>query len=335
MLVIVEGVDGVGKSTFVDLLQRMTRSVVNSGRRSPVMLKTGPPERPDACPFQEYEARLYPHLDAQDDVICDRWHVGELAYGPVLRNHSRLDPAGLLHVELFLRRAGAVVVYLHQPAQELERRLMTRGDDLVSPYQLDRLKSYYHGWLECTILPTFVFRDPGEVEADAVIDFALTQEYANSAYPVYPESTLVGSFKPEVVLFGERRGGRPPHEFRSAFVPRPNTSGHYLLSHLPESLESRVALVNACETEDPYEVWRELDQPHAVALGREAHRALLDAGVPHGAVPHPQYWRRFFNHHPADYGRLIEQAAETGADLLKWRPENTWYDHSRTEETKT
>lgn len=321
MLIIVEGLDATGKSTFVDVLYRLLRRD-KGGRRPPIVLKTGPPERPDACPFQEYEARLYEHLDRQDDVICDRWHVGELAYGPVLRGHSRLDPAGLLHVELFLRRAGAVVVYLHQPIHELERRLETRGDDLISSYQLSTLKSYYHGWLECTILPTVALRDPGETEADEVIDLALTQEYANSAYPVYPESTLVGSFQPEVVLFGERRGGRPPHEFRSAFVPRPNTSGHYLLSHLPESLESRVALVNACETEDPYEVWRELGQPAAVALGREAHRALLDSGVPHATVPHPQFVRRFHHSRLTEYGRLIERVAGTDHQLLGWRGEH-------------
>ena len=55
-------------------------------------------------------------------------------------------------------------------------------------------------------------------------------------------------------------------------------------------------------------------------------RQLGPTSLEFGAVPHPQYWRRFFNSHRDSYRDMVDQAAATGEDLRRERPLGTWYD---------
>jgi hypothetical protein len=103
-------------------------------------------------------------------------------------------------------------------------------------------------------------------------------------------------------------------------MPYPGTSGHYLLSLLDPNGSCRVGLANACDVDDPIALWKTLDEPRVVALGRMASMKLTWAGVPHGTVPHPQYVRRF--HHATGhlYAVLIRDVARSGEDAASWRP---------------
>lgn len=309
MIIIVEGVDCAGKTTFVDELHRVLPAAVR--------LSSGPPG-PQVDMFEEYERRLYDALDTGKPVICDRWHWGERVYGPVLRGNDRLGLAGWRHVELFLRAHGAVAVYLHQPHDVLVDRLVRRGDAHVVPTQLRSLQLGYDRVLTGTILPTLQLRDPGAPEALHTVDLALRYD-PPSDLPYFP-SYVGQTVRPRALLFGERRGNGAPPPDRSAFVPRRTTSGYYLLKHLPEDLWGRIGLANALE-DDPYQVWSWHDEPAVVALGVEAHKALSAADVPHAAVPHPQYVRRFHHKSLDSYGRLIADVVGTEADRTDWRGE--------------
>lgn len=301
MIIVVEGNDLTGKSTFTKLLCDRLKDVV--------LLNSGVPV-PGADPFEEYERRLYPYLDAARDVICDRLHWGEKAYGPVLRGRDRLRESGWRHVELFLAAHGAVVAYLHQPTSVLKERYRQRGDDVVSEEHLLPVDLGYQWCLRHTVLPTIALRDPGRREAQYVVDLA-------KQHVQYPRSTtFLGRPRPDVLLFGETRNGT---EDRAAFTPRNSASGHWLLEHLPERFWPHVGIANACDVDDPETVWEDRGRPPVVTLGREAHAALEDLGVPHAAVPHPQFVRRFYHHQLVEYGRLIEAVAGTTRDELQWR----------------
>lgn len=311
MIVLVEGLDTVGKSTFVELLHRALPSAE--------VLKSGPPATLDTDPYVEYEQRLFGPLDAGYPLICDRLHWGERVYGPVLRGRDRLETAGWRHVELFLQAHGALVVYLHQPMEVVQARLATRGDDLVRSEHMRALEVGYQWCLRHTILPTICLRDPTHRDAMNVVRHALSLRLSDRPY--FP--SYIGPLEPFALLFGEKRGGQPPHhEDRSAFVPRRSTSGYHLLNCLPEDLWGHLGVSNALE-DDPATVWRWSDRAPAVALGGEAHQALERADVPHATVPHPQFVRRFLHRHLPAYGRLIADVVGTERQELSWRGDLT------------
>jgi hypothetical protein len=81
-----------------------------------------------------------------------------------------------------------------------------------------------------------------------------------------------------------------------------------------------IGIMNACDADDVERAVRTtLVPPRVVALGANASEALHKLGIAHGAVPHPQYVRRFHYWAGDLYARAIAQAT-IGGDLLKWRP---------------
>jgi len=128
-----------------------------------------------------------------------------------------------------------------------------------------------------------------------------------AAFPSY-----VGPPHPDDLLLGERRLAPV---YRGAFA---STSGRYLLRALGDvdPPPPDLGLANALE-EDVPALLEVLGYPRVCALGRQAQRSLQAAGVTHGAVPHPQYRRRF--HHAADgeYRDAIYRALAGAEDLIE------------------
>jgi len=322
MLVIVEGVDGVGKSTFVEQLTHLITSIEHHDDVE--KLKAGPPD-PELDILEEYELAIQGYRPGQHThVVCDRWHVGELIYGPILRGTSRLDLARLTHLEMFLRSRGALVVHLTAPPLEIIERRKRRGEmDLLADDQVELVLHEYMDVLWDTATRTRI----GYWGQNTQEDVKLLREMMSYAWdldlaarPLEEFPTYIGPPKPEYLLLGEQRNTRPDDRWEAAFVPVPTgNSGHYLLSNLPPELRVKAGIANALE-EDLTGLLAALDYPNVVALGKEAHNAVSEISWKHGTVPHPQYWRRFYHDHKVVYRRILREAALFGEDLLSWRP---------------
>lgn len=313
MLIILEGCDGAGKTTLADqLADEMVRRGMAPKRYSRGPLKDHP--------LIEYERALdWYRPNENEHVICDRWHLGELVYGPLLRGESKLDPAMHRHIELFLQARGALIVHVsHWKPEVIKARLRQRGDDLVDDTQVvSIMQGYsrlprYMPWFEAHQI-----REEDRVERIlAAADRAEEAARWTGSIPTY-----VGSPEPEFILVGEVRHRGPESLESSAFVPYLATSGHFLLTALPRPLmKASFGMFNATEVKDAWQVWYALGVPPIVALGNVAHAVLEDADVQHSAVPHPQFIRRFHHKHQVEYGLLIKEAIEEPQDLRSWRP---------------
>lgn len=310
-----EGPDCSGKSTFIERLNQ----ALDLHRRPRVNLKFGPPDPWDRDVFEEYEHALDAHDRTGTVVVCDRLHWGERIYGPLLRGRDRLGTAGWRHVELSLAARDTLVVYVSGDEPALRRCLEGRGDHLVAPHQLGPILEGYRWCLEHTALPVLVLHHLDFGAADLVATVADREAELETTRTWVGESFL-GNRYPDLLLFGENRGGEPPHHGdRFAFTPRNSTSGRWLLEALPDRLWPHLGLANACDQDDPDTVWRALGKPPTVALGGAAHLALSTARVPHAAVPHPQFVRRFLHSQLDGYGQLIERLAGTTINNLDWR----------------
>lgn len=326
MLIIVEGPDGVGKSTLVrelvtEIERRQPGDVIRTERRGP----------PTHHALVEYEAPLWHYRPGTNHhIICDRWHVGESVYPRVLRRRTTLDSAVYRHLDLFLQSRGALIVSVNASPETVFRRQRLREDEgTASP--LDRrlvphhalVSAYYEQTLRRDTTGVAVTHvdtsDDRSVNVNKIILIAAMLE--RRTVSLSDLVTYVGPPRPEVLIFGEIRGVSGSHAtgLAPAFVPYPPTSGHFLLRHLNVTTP-RVGLANACDVDAPIALYERLGRPSVVTLGKLASRRLHRLGVTHGAAPHPQWVRRFHHREGLRYADVICRVAQTGEDLSSWRP---------------
>lgn len=309
MLIILEGPDGAGKTTLANRLAELTGAK---------LLRKGPIER-DV--ISEYTLDLQWYRPGQgEDVVCDRWHLGEEVYGPILRGGSTFDRATYHHVEKTLVTRGALLGVLMPPLKELVRRVEARGDDLVGAEHLPEIVKGYDEALRRVQLPKIKFTSDYGVDFMASLLIRSARHLEEMSLRLNPYQTYAGDPHPRWLLLGDTRNrnrGEPPHE--AALTPGPATSGHFLLEALPTPVLHGCGLANASE-ENVGELWQVLQKPGTVALGVHAREVCEDADIKFGSVPHPQFVRRFHNAARAEYGQLIRETLLSGEDRIGWRP---------------
>ncbi|MGH9202177.1 MAG: hypothetical protein ACRD2A_13190 [Vicinamibacterales bacterium] len=298
MLVIIEGTDCTGKSTLAERLIDATGAH---------LIHRGPPIR---HPLEEYVLDLFPR---EPRVVCDRWHLGELVWPTIYGRDSVYDDAMFNYTEAFLRSRGALVVYCASTVSAIRKRLKARGDNTFRSEHIVPSCTLFENVARRSTLPQLTYSIEHPVPTEAIIQRAGTLTAATK-FRTY--SIIGNTFDPTLLLVGDqanngRRGVLP-------FMPYPSTSGHYLFGL---DLDwRRVAVTNAAVDEQPQDMralWNQLGQPRVVALGSNATKRLLEQDVPHGAVPHPQFVRRFHHDRATRYRDLIVEAAD-GLDLRRY-----------------
>jgi deoxyadenosine/deoxycytidine kinase len=311
-LIVVEGVDGSGKTTLVSELSEQLGHECVVKHRGPLKLH----------PLVEYQHDLLKYEPSNEvHFVCDRWHIGEMVYGPLYRGETRLTPAMRRHIELFLDSRGAVKIIVDVPLDVVKHRLAHRGEDFLQNNDVALVHDWYShyghendGWVHV---------DPEDTvrAAGAIIDLANWRASLVSQ-SIARFKTYVGHGGPDVLFLGLHKGpqvsGRPVYP--SAFVPYANTSGHYLLSAL-EAVQfhdnQTYGLANAAEEPDLYGLWLTIGEPKVVALGKDVFARVRASNIPREAVyavEHPSKIRRS---HPANvhlYGRKIETILKEGSN---------------------
>lgn len=333
MLIIVEGPDGAGKSTLVNAL---CHALLDSRLASDVEVrKAGPPP----CGSHPLDLYARPLLDYEPGtgrhVICDRWHVGEWVYPDIFERPSKADLPSWRWLELLLMSRGALIVRATAAVDTLAENLTRRGDDLVTVGQLQAIEQSYDLVLKTTHVPTFTYRFGDPLAVAEVITRARQLEAAVT--PLRDFVTYVGPPRPRYLILGDVRHAlskvdlsKLPAEatrrYGPAFGPYPATSGHYLLSHLPQRLlDEGIGLANACDVDDTATLRNALGRPRTAVLGGRAWDCLSgqntgpDWLAEFGSAPHPQYVRRFHHGHGKSYGQVVGSALD-GAHELRWRP---------------
>lgn len=317
-LILLEGVDGGGKSTLANRIADTFTFLTEDEPEPPVLIRIhkGKPT-PHLDAFQEYELPLEQFdlrdliRSKRDLVIMDRWHAGEQPYGKLYRDHSRLDPAGLLHVEMTLTAFGAVKVLVQpEDVDIVKMRLRERGEDFLQPQHVDQV----HRWYESLKVLYGYTRGTGAAPSELI---QMARDRALGDDPTVPLSWpgYVGDTHPRLLLVGDQRndGPRSRLEFPRAFTPWDNAgSARYLMNTLLlAGMHRGVGIVNAHEAGVDLSLVDKLNpRPAVVALGRLASKTLTDLGVEHEAVPHPQWVKRFRNKQMGWYAQEIREAAQ-------------------------
>lgn len=124
MLVIVEGPDGSGKTT---LAAEIIKELADEPNHVTVYQHACKPERDARLEYTEPLEGYRPGTGVS--FVLDRWHLGEMVYGPLHRGGAGLTRSDFRDVEKFLDERGAVVVLCNGPTGVLAKRLRKRGEE--------------------------------------------------------------------------------------------------------------------------------------------------------------------------------------------------------------
>ena len=305
-LIVVEGIDGSGKSSLIaDLAHHLPDSVH--------IIRRGPLTR---HPMEEYEYDLTeysPTIGRTHHYLLDRWHVGELIYGPLYRGSSQVTRGMRLHIELVLEKLGALKILMDTPLDEVKRRLAKRGEDFLQPQHHQIVWDAYREW--CTGLDGWALVNP-KYDVGTIVKTA--EKLEDDAYHLDEFQTYIGGLYPKLLLLGDHRHhpvlGRPRYPW--AFVPYRDTSGHYLFSALDMVGMRDFGVANASE-EDVPRLWETLGEPKIVVLGTGAWDHMRRTYAKHEMfdsvarrVTHPQHARRFHYDQMRSYGEFIKGALD-------------------------
>lgn len=285
--IIIEGPDGAGKTTLADALISHWAEVNPVGRAT--LLHRGPRVLDS---IRDYEMPLQEFDLFTDLVICDRWHLGEEVYGPLLRGESKTTAAQFRHIEAYLRARGALVVLLDLPTETIQLRLKQRGgDDADWPIdKIDALRRGYTQLEERMTLPSLFFlKELDDLDTTALSILWAWQAHAPQPHPF---KTLIGDVRsPRYLLLGDQKSALGDG-LDAAFCPVPGSVGSYFLDLIDPADWVQTAIANANE-EDLRALIRYVEPVEVVALGGRAAEACQREGVRHRRVPHPQFVRRF------------------------------------------
>jgi hypothetical protein len=318
MIILAEGVDGAGKTTLVRHLSDAYLEWCKSQGMQPQLttLHMKQPE-PGRDPFGEYETELQKLAPVarhpEELVILDRWHTGEMPYGMVFRDGSRLTDAGMLHIEMALDALGTVKVLMQPPLTTVMERLRNRGDDFITkPEDVEWIYGWYAGYCKRYEYQAFHTANPATAQFILGMSIAMVGRAHAGDIPGF-----IGQPRnPRVLLAGDQPGngvrGRPelPYAFTPAF---PGGCGEYLMKAVDlAGLYPDVAIMNVNSLPDDYDlhfIWQHLGSPRVIALGSKAGETLAQAGIPFMTEYHPQYQNRFHHDKVAEYGLRIRTLA--------------------------
>jgi len=250
-------------------------------------------------------------------AVIDRGWVTEVVYSRALSREPALGYHHQWCLSLEAATHGLVTHFLDPTLAVLERRWVEQPNvtreqwlRVIDEYRkwLDEEAWFWHGYLHQVVKVT----EP---------DLSDMSESAEAMEAVSEEAHLRESWGapvPKLLLVGERPN--PNKVCANANYVRPlmprnaGEGGAYLFRALGSVglCPHEVHLCNAYRSDSQPEkvrhLWEKLMRPPIVTLGKVADEALLDRDLPHGAVDHPQYKRRFESGLEELYGLEIMDA---------------------------
>lgn len=282
MFIIIEGADKTGKTTLSNaIIKKFGSEYVHFGK----------PKKHPATEYAEYA------LANDGNLVLDRFYLGELVYGPLLRGKAGIDDVEFATLERILRKKQAILIQTTTNSVLANKRLLVSTQDEAVNTDQNALAA--RGFAEVgkrSNIQHHILYDGSTYEnlAELLTKLeALKDEVERDQATIQKVCTGIGTTTgKKIVLVGEGVNkkvtwlGLP---FDKGF------SSQFLLDSLKtaEIDEKLVYLTNA-DTITAAEVdFLNKDKALFIALGKKADARLSSLNVQHAFLNHPQYVKRF------------------------------------------
>lgn len=126
--IILEGPDCAGKTTLARELEKCGYEYIHNG----------PPDKPSM--MEVYYDQLKQAIERP--IVIDRFHLGELVYGPLLRGHSGLTDEDYINLDAKIEAMGGIVIIcLPTWRQVLDGWAARKAQEHIQQY--DQLRESY------------------------------------------------------------------------------------------------------------------------------------------------------------------------------------------------
>lgn len=292
--VILEGPDGAGKTTLAQKLIKKHGFLYHH---------EGPPPEGSGSLLHYYAERL---LDAKEPTVFDRFHLGEMVYGPLLRGASRISGEEAVLMNRLIAGTGTVVLGCLPPFGVCLRNNRAK-EEMIKDERV--LAEAYKQWL------SILHYGAGLLLVNGHIYDYESQEYFLQATEACDDA-VIGSPHAKFLFVGEKPNGALDLPFFTA-----ERSSQYLNHRLAAAgfAERDCAFTNA---HHPDGMSRNLAKAvlgfHrpivVVALGKAAEEAVKDQRLKHISrvtsvqqLPHPSFWKRFHATEETKYEAMLQE----------------------------
>jgi putative hydrolase of the HAD superfamily len=124
--IVIEGCDGVGKTTIVNKLKAIGYQTLHFGFDPALSIK------------QKYERLLASGYNSP--IVFDRSFISEMVYGPLNRGGSRLSDVDFNELLSLISRRNGHIVYLRADPKSIFQRISDRGNKDKNELDIDKIK---------------------------------------------------------------------------------------------------------------------------------------------------------------------------------------------------
>jgi hypothetical protein len=268
MLIVLEGIDGAGKTHLKDQL------ALKHGIHTR-MLQSGPLFKDPMIAF-EWRLRDYDRRDLKTLWILDGWHVSELIYGPLYNGHRLLTEPAARHIEMYLNALGALKIIITEFPSMIEDRLRERA-------QVERLVKTEHVGLVWDFFNEYAEHNGWRVIPSTKIKtqqlLTLAKDAQVEALKLSSLESYVGSLDPRfLVLTGHREWPLGMPNFLAALTPiRSAPRNHAIMQALMPYDNFGILAQDGDQIKD---AWPLLGSPPVIATDQDAKAACVVASIP-------------------------------------------------------
>jgi hypothetical protein len=282
MFIIIEGADKTGKTTLANaIVKKFGCKYVHFGK----------PKKRAATEYAEYL------LSTNENQVCDRFHLGELVYGPIFRGGAAIDDVEFATIERLLRLKQAILIQTTTDVTLANSRLaVSTQDEAVDSKQNQVAIRGFKQVIKRSNLQHIIKYDGSNYDnLNQLLSKLVVLKYSVERDQALIQNFCTGIGTPsgkKIVLVGESVNKNITWlnlPFDKGF------SSQFLLDSL-KAANVPEHLVYVCNADKLTSHELELlthDKTLFITLGNKANTRLNHFDIPHSALPHPQYVKRF------------------------------------------